>query len=169
MPIYTVHEPPPRKKETAAGPDRFVFIRDGFYFWAFLFGPLWMLWHRLWAVAILYVLTLWFVWATLATVGLASAVQYAVLFLIALLVGLEAATLWRWTLARRGWKQRAIVVGADRDSAERRFFDSWIANARTPAAPAAAPPAPAVSPAPMRMPPSQTDVIGLFPEPQPRR
>lgn len=167
MPVYTVHEPPPRKKAAGSGPDRFMFIRDGFHFWAFLFGPLWMLRHRLWALAILYVLTLWFVLAALAAVGLSSAVRYTVLFLIALLVGLEAATLWRWTLARRGWKEHGIVVGADRDSAERRFFDTWFVHARTSAAPAAAPPAPAISPMPM--PPSQTDVIGLFPEPQPRR
>ena len=27
---------------------RFVFVRDGFHFWALLLGPLWLLWHRLW-------------------------------------------------------------------------------------------------------------------------
>ena len=43
MAVYTVHEPPPREGEAArATPTRFVFVRDGFYFWAFLFGPLWM-------------------------------------------------------------------------------------------------------------------------------
>ena len=25
---------------------RFVFVRDGFHFWAFLLAPLWMLRHR---------------------------------------------------------------------------------------------------------------------------
>jgi hypothetical protein len=166
MTVYTVHEPPPRKNETAAGPDRFVFIRDGFYFWAFLLGPLWLLWHRLWAVLIMYLLVLWTAVAVLAVLGASSMVQYAVLFLIALLVGLEAATLWRWTLSRRRWKSHGVVIGADRDSAERRFFASWLA--RTPAP--AAPPSAAVSPPPpMRMPAPQSDVIGLFPEPQPRR
>jgi hypothetical protein len=168
MPIYTVHEPPPRKRETGASPDRFIFIREGFYFWAFLFGPLWMLWHRLWAALILYVLILWFVLATLAALGVSSMVQYAVLFLIALLVGLEAATLWRWTLGRRRWKNHGLVAGADRDSAERRFFEAWIARTRR-APPAASPSAAAAPSAPMRMPASQPDVIGLFPEPEPRR
>jgi len=23
-------------------------FRDGFFVWAFIFGPLWLLWHRLW-------------------------------------------------------------------------------------------------------------------------
>ena len=51
MPVYTVHEPPPRDSDDAAdAADRFVFVRDGFSFWAFLFAPLWMLWHRLWLV-----------------------------------------------------------------------------------------------------------------------
>ena len=27
-----------------------MFVRDGFYFWAFLLAPLWMLLHRLWLV-----------------------------------------------------------------------------------------------------------------------
>ncbi len=48
MSTYTVHAPPPRKGESAASPERFKFVRDGFYFWAFLLGPLWLLVHRLW-------------------------------------------------------------------------------------------------------------------------
>ena len=43
MPTYTVHEPPPRKGETVTAPERFVFVRDGFYVWAFLLAPLWLL------------------------------------------------------------------------------------------------------------------------------
>ena len=43
MSIYTVHEPPPRANEDVPDPVRFVFVRDGFYFWAFLLSPLWML------------------------------------------------------------------------------------------------------------------------------
>ena len=43
MPTYTVHEPPPRKRRSRADPERFVFVRDGFYFWAFLLAPLWLL------------------------------------------------------------------------------------------------------------------------------
>ncbi len=48
MPTFTVHEPPPRKSESVASPERFVFVRDGFYFWAFVLAPLWLLVHRLW-------------------------------------------------------------------------------------------------------------------------
>ena len=48
MPTYTVHAPPPRKGEAATKPERFVFVRDGFYFWAFVLAPFWLLVHRLW-------------------------------------------------------------------------------------------------------------------------
>src|SRR5262249_21702267 len=48
MAVYPVHQPPLRADDAAADPDRFIFVRDGFYGWALLFGPLWMLRHRLW-------------------------------------------------------------------------------------------------------------------------
>ena len=40
MAVYTVHQPPLKKFEAAADPERFAFVRDGFSFWAFLFGGL---------------------------------------------------------------------------------------------------------------------------------
>ena len=86
MPAYTVHEPPLREAksvgEAAPDPERFVFVRDGFHFWAFLLGPLWMLAHRMWLVLVLYLIyldqgiSLWFlihlVTAVLVWVGSGS-------------------------------------------------------------------------------------------------
>ena len=43
-----------QERERHADPERFVFVRDGFYFWAFLLGPVWMLWRRLWLVLRVY-------------------------------------------------------------------------------------------------------------------
>ena len=54
MAVYTVHEPPP-KRTRPRDPERFVFVRDGFSFWAFLLAPLWLLWHRLWLVLLGYI------------------------------------------------------------------------------------------------------------------
>ena len=39
----------------APEPERFVFVRDGFSFWALLLGPLWMLRHRMWLVLLGYI------------------------------------------------------------------------------------------------------------------
>ena len=46
------------RDETAPDPERFVFVRDGFTFWAFLLAPVWMLRHRLWLVLLGYVLVM---------------------------------------------------------------------------------------------------------------
>ena len=97
MTVYTVHEPRPRKNQDSTDPDRFVFVRDGFYFWAFLLGPLWMLWRGLWLVLLLYLVALVAVQAGFWALGLSAVAQYAVGLLFALLVGFEAASLQRWT------------------------------------------------------------------------
>src|SRR6202012_3676136 len=47
MPVYTVHAPAAPDPGVVAT-DRFAFVRDGFHFWAMVFGPLWLLAHRLW-------------------------------------------------------------------------------------------------------------------------
>ena len=41
--------------QSTPDPERFVFVRDGFSFWAFLLAPLWMLRARLWLVFVGYV------------------------------------------------------------------------------------------------------------------
>jgi len=97
-----------------------------------------------------------------------AAVTSFVWVLIALLVGFEAASLRRWTYKRRRWDNLGLVVAPDRESAERRFFDSWTAGSWTadyPSDPQAVPAPPTSMPAPLSAP----AVIGLFPEPQPRR
>lgn len=159
MATYTIHQPPLRDDEESSDPDRFVFVRDGFYFWALTFGPIWMLRHRLLLVLLLYVLFLGLVGIALWLVGANPVTFLIVHYLISLLVGIEAATLRRWTLARRGWKTLGVVVADELESAERRFFDAWVEHDE----PTASPPPP--PPQHSRRIPPPPDVIGLFPEP----
>ena len=126
MSIYTVHEPPLKADASTPDPDRFAFVRDGFSFWAFLLAPLWMLRHRLWLVLLGYVIVAVALQVGLRLIGASSGVIVTVSLLLSLLVGIEAATLRRFTLSRRGWKNVGIVVGDDLESAERRFFDAWV-------------------------------------------
>lgn len=154
MAVYTVHQPP---RDAGSEPERFVFVRDGFYFWAFLFGPLWMLWRRLWLVLLLYIGAVIAAGAVFWYLRIGGGVQMFAGFLLAVLTGIEAGSLWRWTLALRGWTYAGVVVGDDLESAERRFFDNWASRAEE--KPAAAPPA-ALAPARV-----SSGVIGLFPEP----
>jgi hypothetical protein len=169
MSVYTVHEPPLKRDQTDPDPDRFVFVRDGFYFWAFLFGPLWMLRHRLWLVLVLYLVLVVALEVGLLRLGAPGFAGGVVAFLLALLVGFEAATLRRWTLRRRRWRSIGVVIGDDLESAERRFFDAWVRDHAHPAAPQPAAAARAaqraVPPPLMRLPAGRPDVVGLFPEP----
>jgi hypothetical protein len=157
MSVYTVHEPLLKTAESV-DPDRYVFVRDGFHFWAFLLGPVWMIWRGLWLVFLLYLLALVAVGAGLYAAKVPDGAGFTIAFLIALLVGFEASTLRRWTLRRKGWAEVAAVVGDDLESAERRFFSTWTGRSVSRASISAAPAA--------RMPTrSATDVVGLFPEP----
>jgi hypothetical protein len=169
MSVYTVHEPPRRAGTAAADVERFAFVRDGFSWWAFLVTPLWMLRHRMWLVLVCYAV----ISAGLATLvrmlGVSGAIVGVIGLLISLLVGLEAGTLRRFTLSRRGWKNLGVVSGDDLEDAERRFFDAWLQRKSSPSnGPPAPMPGPA-SAAPSWRGPLGSDVIGLFPEPGGRR
>ena len=93
--------------------------------------------------------------------------------LIALLMGFEAASLQRWTLSRRNWRQLDIVVADDEEAAERRFFDRWTAkqrglsNDQSAVDRGAPPPTRDIPGQPFSKPPPlpQSEIIGLFPEP----
>ena len=160
MPTYTVHAPPPKAGETTSDPQRFVFVRDGFYVWAFLLTPLWLLFRRLWLVLLGYIVVSVLFGGVLVVVGAAAWLKFLGSLLLALLVGFEAATLWRWTLSRRRWQTLGFVVGDDEENAERRFFAEWTARKVPP------PPSEPLYATPVRRgPPTGADVIGLFPEP----
>ena len=132
MAIYTVHEPPLKRYDTAADPDRFVFVRDGFSLWAFLLGPLWMLRHRMWLALIGYIALIAALQFGLHRLELPGEVGPVITALVALLVGFEAGTLRRFTLSRRGWSNVGLIVGDDREMAEQRFFDAWVNAAPVP-------------------------------------
>jgi Protein of unknown function (DUF2628) len=158
MAVYTVHEPLPRGDEVSSDPERFVFVRDGFYFWAFLFGPLWMLWRGLWLVTVLFFALTILLQVGLWAISAPDAAKAAVALLLALLIGFEAGTLRRWTLARRGWKNVGVVVGDSLESAERRFYAGWTLRE-----PQATPPTLPTQNWPA--PPKDNGILGLFPEP----
>jgi len=109
----------------------------------------------------------------LRAIGASAAVMVAVGFLLALLVGFEAATLRRFTLARRHWNNVGIVVGDDLEAAERRFFDAWVKGTLDgdawPEGGSRAGVRPATAVSILRKPQSPStaapEVIGLFPEP----
>ena len=165
MTVYTVHEPPSRAGAAASDVERFAFVRDGFSWWAFLLAPLWMLWHRMWLVLIGYVVVAAAIEVPVRMSGAPATAASLIGILLGLLVGLEAGTLRRFTLSRRGWKNLGVVSGDDLEDAERRFFDAWLQRKNSQSG---GPPAPMPGPAsaaPNRRGPLGSGVIGLFPEP----
>src|SRR4051812_26944989 len=161
MPVYTVHEPPQRDDDALGHSARFRFVRDGFHFWAFLLAPLWMLSHRLWLELTAYLLIVVGAVFALRRLGVEESAGFWVALCLAILVGMEASSLLRWKLSRRGFEQAGIVVGDNLEDAERRFFDSWTgepsrSTVTVPAAPSPFGPPPAAS----------SDIVGLFPQPQ---
>jgi hypothetical protein len=154
--VYSVFEPPEHGRDAAGHMERFMFVREGFSFAAFLFGAFWFLWYRLWLAALGYVAVVALLAVGMQLVGASFGLRSLAALLLALLIGFEASSLRRWRLTRRGWKDRGIVVSEDLETAERRFFAAWLSAGRNPAPP---PPAPK-----LRM-PSGNDVVGLFPEP----
>ena len=164
MSVYTVYEPPLRPVDTSSDPVRFAFVRDGFSFWAFLMAALWMLWHRMWLVLLIYLVVVAGIDAVLYSAGVPSGIVAAVSILISILIGIEAATLRRFTLMRRGWKDVGVVSGKNLEEAERRFYDAWVRERSVMrSAPSTPPAAQAASPPPQS--PQSSGVIGLFPEP----
>jgi len=154
--VYMVFEPPERDGDAVERAERIVFVPDRFTWSAFLFTPLWMLWHRLWLALLVYLAVMAAVIVGLERAGFGTGARAAIVALIALLIGFEAPSLRRWNLRRRGWRELGTVIGDDLETAERRFFDAWVTPERK-SPPAVAPAVRPGSPA--------TDVVGLFPRP----
>jgi hypothetical protein len=166
MPVYTVHEPPRRDSDDdiVAHTARFQFVRDGFHVWAFLLAPFWMLRHRMWLEFIAYLLIVGGLTFALHRLGIEEAAGAWVALLLALLIGMEAPSLRRWKLARRGFENLGVVVADDLEMAERRFFDGWMADAEMPSPSSSPPPTLFARPAAS----TSTEIVGLFPQPEAR-
>jgi hypothetical protein len=123
-----------------------------------------MLWHWLWLEFIAYALIVGGVRFALRRLGLDEGAGLGVALLLAVLVGVEASSLLRWKLARRGFDNLGVVVGEDLEDAERRFFDGWT-DAPSRPAPVASPAASPFAPPLAQL---SSDIVGLFPQPEAR-
>jgi hypothetical protein len=168
MPAFAVLEPP-GQGDGIGQAERFVFLHEKFSFGAFLFGPLWMISRRLWLELLAYLAGLAVIGPGLLALGAGWPAVVVVFLLIQFLLGMEATSLVRSMLTRRGWRDGGVVIADDRDLAERRFFDDRFARRAkaaggAPLAPMPLPPPPPAMP-PAASAPPRSGVIGLFPEP----
>jgi hypothetical protein len=128
MLTYTVHEPPDPPADRIDRAESLVFVKDGFSWAAAVFGPLWMLAHRLWWPLLGYAI----VSGIFELIKLATATNHRwvglAMFALNLLVGMEAGALRNWTLERRGWQTLGSVSGRKLAECERHFFEGWLPN-----------------------------------------
>ncbi len=126
MIVYTVHEPGIPAKSLDERSDEVVFIREGFTWWGFLFGPLWLLFNALWFEFAGAVLLAAAVSYGLTQLGLKDQAEGIAHLLLMLIVGFEGNGLRRWRLERKGYAYLASVAGSSLEECERRFFEAWL-------------------------------------------
>ncbi|HEY9163082.1 MAG TPA: DUF2628 domain-containing protein [Magnetovibrio sp.] len=118
MSIYSVHI-----RDSGSKP-AMVVIPDGFSWGAAVFGFLWALYIGAWDLALL-LLVIQVASETLISLLLADpAVQGVAQLGVAVAIGFSAQELRRMLLGLRGLREAGVVTGADRESAERRYFDT---------------------------------------------
>jgi hypothetical protein len=156
---YLVFEPPGGARTLEAA-DRVVFLREKFSWPALFFTPIWLLWSRLWLGFLGWLVLTVAIALGLRALGLKEWAGYAAAAIPSLIAAFEATALKRRKLLRRGLGETAVMVADDRETAERRFFAAWVAEAAKQKEETLPPP---LSMPPASLPPS--GVIGLFPEP----
>ena len=153
MAIYAVHCP--TGESDAAAFERAQFLKLGFCGPALVFGPLWLLAHRLWRPLMLWALSAALVGFALAADVLSADAAFWLYVLSALYLGLEGRALEGAALARRGRPLADVVCAPDSSTAELGFFARRFAR-----------PGPRGAPRAGFGPPSSAppEVLGLFPE-----
>ncbi len=125
---YTVHEPPNPPATSVERAEKLIFVKDGFNWFAALLAPIWMLTNRLWLALLLYILVAGGMAVGLTAAGVAPYWVMMADIALNIMIGLEADSIMRWSLARGGAKMVGTVVGRNSAECERRFFETWLPN-----------------------------------------
>lgn len=181
MAIYTVHAPPVHTGDEQPDPLRFAFVKEGWCWPALFFALPWLLFRRMWLVAVAYVVIFGALAAVDTRLGGGPVTGFAIAAAILYLV-MEGNQLRRWTLNRRGYALVGVVEGRNMEEAEIRYFagqtaptgalvaaesETLAAMTVTEAGMKPAAPRPqATTLAPMAPPPprgEKNEIVGLFP------
>jgi len=156
MTTFTLHLPREARPGDPTALEEAEIVRDAFSWGAFFFTFLWFFFHRLWLAGIGVLVVVFAFSAAMNLLDVQPAAAFLAQVLLQALIGLEANSLRRWTLARRGLSLVDVVTAADRDEAEAKSFARWLEQ--RPAPPRNPAPAPVLST------PRSEPVIGLFPD-----
>ncbi len=172
MKVYTIHEQPHPPADRLDRAVELIFVKEGFCFSAALLTPFWLLAHRMWLPFVGYLAGLLVMELLAWSAGLPPGLSSPIAIGVHLAVGLEADTIRRWWLDRRGWSEIGSITGRTTDECQRRFLDSWlpmqpmVAMAGAPPGPAGTKvPAAAAVPTSTAAAPSSPDFAGPPPPP----
>jgi Protein of unknown function (DUF2628) len=162
MASWYVFEPPGTVPHTVEAGAKTLFIKDGFSIGAFLLGPVWLLWRRMWLVLLFWLA------AEIALLVIARLLHFDgrlagfVTLLFNICVSLEANALRAWTLRGKGWRFLGLTVGRTITEAEQRHFaERTIIEPAKPK-----PPSRPLHPGPTRPHEGHGGVLGVFPQAQ---
>lgn len=127
MKTYTLHVPSDAFFDDDAL-EQAELVKDGFSWGASLFTFLWFFWHRLWLAGLIVLAAMLALNVLLQVLDVRPWAAFAAELLMMLLIGLEASSLRRWALARRGRPAVDVVVAADLEEAEAKSFRRWLAR-----------------------------------------
>ena len=125
MRIYTVHIPAPRPGDEPAVADPAedaVAVKEGFCWPAVFFSVFWALWHRMWGVALGLAVLLAAVSGFGALAGIDDVTGAALSAGVYILIGGFANDVRRWSLGRRGYRERGILLAAGAEAAILRYI-----------------------------------------------
>ena len=147
MSVYTVHV----QLSDASGL-KARFVREGFCWTALIFGPLWLLYHRLWWALLGWCVATSLSLAATQFMGLPQDADVLLNVLISLYIALEGNNMLRKALERTGYPSVDVVSAQNLESAERLFYSRWSPNI-----------APKLT-LKSFTPSAEPDILGLFPQ-----
>src|SRR4051794_26104497 len=112
MTTYTLHLPRDARPGDPAALEEAELVRDAFSWGAFFFTFLWFFVHRLWLAGLGVLLLVVALGGALELLNVHEAAGTVAALLLQTLIGLEANSLRRWTLARRGLALADVVTAA---------------------------------------------------------
>ena len=122
MRIYTVHHRQEASGSLTGLGDDAVLVKEGFSWPAFFIPLIWLIYKRMWIVLAFFLAVTIALTALARIADLPDSAMLVGSLAINLIMGLEGNDLYRWTLARRRYREQAVVVGHNLVTAEQRYF-----------------------------------------------
>ena len=117
--IYNVFE----KAEAPEPTDRVVLLREGFTFWAFILGAIWLLAKRQWRLLFAFVAVALVLCVLCNLFNLPPAATALLQIWLQLMLGYHASDLRAWVLKRKGYRFAGVLAAESSMHAQRRYYE----------------------------------------------